>query len=129
MKNRFLLCVSLVFLGLSSVGLAKEPVRLGNSSKSLKIIKKVAPAYPEEAKKQNIQGKVVLDVTVDEQGKVNAIKTIKTANPSLAETATKAIKQWEYAPLLLDGKPKAFIVTVTINFALDKEKEKSEPAK
>lgn len=129
MRIRFLSYVSLFFLMFTSLAFAKEPTRLENSSKALKIIKKVAPTYPQEAKKKKIQGEVALDVTVDEQGKVVRTKIIKSVDPSLGEAATKAIKQWEYAPLILDGQPKAFIVTVHVNFALDKEKEKAEPAK
>jgi protein TonB len=129
MKIRFLLYVSMFCLVFTSLGFAKEPERLGNSSKAVKVIKKVAPVYPAEAKKKKIQGEIVLDVTVDEQGKVIATKIIKSVDPSLGEAAINAIKQWEYAPLIVDGKPKAFIVSVTINFALEKDKEKAEPAK
>lgn len=130
MKIRFLLSASLFVLIFSGLVFSEEPARLSNSSKAVKIIKKVAPTYPAEAKKQKIQGTVVLDVTVDEQGKVVETKVIKSVDSSLEEAAIKAMKQWEYAPLIVDGKPKAFIVSVTFNFALgEKEKEKSEPSK
>ncbi len=128
MNTRFLLPVSLFFLSFSCIGLAGEPVLLGENS-AIKIIKKVAPAYPAEAKKKHITGKVVLDVTVNEQGKVSATKTKESADPSLEKAAIDAVKQWEFDPVKVNGKPVAVITTITLNFALDTEKEKSNSAK
>ncbi|HVN82708.1 MAG TPA: energy transducer TonB [Terriglobia bacterium] len=130
MNTRFLLAISLFFLSFSCIGLAGEPMRLGENSKGfVKISKKVAPAYPADAKKKHITGKVVLDVTVNEQGKVSATKTKESADPSLENAAIDAVKQWEFEPLKMDGKPTAFITTITLNFALDKDKETPNTAK
>jgi TonB family protein len=130
MNTRFLFSVSLFFLSFSCIGLAKEPVKLGENSKgAVKITKKVAPAYPADAKEKHITGKVVLDVTVNEHGKVSTTKTKESADPSLEKAAIDAVKQWEFEPLKLDGKPVAFITTITLNFALDKDKEKPSTAK
>jgi len=35
-----------------------------------------------------------------------------------AYAARDAVLQWEYAPLLLNGKPERFILTVTLSFNL-----------
>jgi TonB family protein len=119
MRTRFWLSISLFFLIFSSPGFAGEPKRLGDSSKTPKIIKRVSPVYPEEAKKAKTQGTVVMDITINEQGKVSSVKIIESANSSLAEAAINAIKQWEYEPVLLEGKPVAVIATVKITFALE----------
>jgi protein TonB len=129
MKVRLLYFLGLFVLLLSAVLFAEEPVRVKGSSKAVTILKKVPPAYPAEAKKEKVQGKVVLDVTIDKQGKVMAVKTVETAHPALEEAAVTAIKQWEYAPIIMDGKAVSVIATVTINFALEEGKEKPVPAK
>ena len=130
MNTRILLFVSLFVFSFSCVGLAGEAVRLEENSRgAVKITKKVAPAYPADAKEKHITGKVVLDVTVNEQGKVIATKTKESAHPSLEKAAVDAVKQWEFDPLKMDGKPTAFITTITLNFALDKDKEKPSTAK
>ena len=130
MNARTLWFVSLCVLFFSSVGLAGEPVRLDENSKgAVKITKKVAPTYPADARGKHITGKVVLDVTVNEQGKVDTTKTKESADSSLEKSAIDAVKQWEFEPLKMDGKPVAFIITVTINFALDQDKEKPNTGK
>ncbi len=75
-----------------------------------KLISKVLPAYPPEARQQKIRGEVVLDVTLKEDGTVDTINLID-GNPLLAEAATTAVKQWRYQPLLVQG-------TRVINFVV-----------
>ena len=129
MKTRFLCLFGLFVLLFSSILFSGEPVKVKGTSKAITILKKVPPAYPAGAKKEKIQGKVVLEVTIDEQGKVVGVKTVESVHSSLEEAAMVAIKQWEYAPFIMDGKPVAVNTTVTINFALDEGKDKPEPAK
>ena len=78
-----------------------------------KLISKVLPAYPAEAKKAHIWGDVVLDVTLNEDGAVAQTSFID-GDPLLVEAATSAVKQWRYRPLLVKGKPVVkFVVVVS----------------
>jgi anaerobic magnesium-protoporphyrin IX monomethyl ester cyclase len=78
-----------------------------------KLISKVLPAYPPEAKQQHVRGDVVLDVTLKEDGTVEQVVLID-GNPLLADAATTAVKQWRYQPLLVQGKPLLnFVVVVS----------------
>jgi len=43
---------------------------------------------------------------------------VVTYDPRLAEAALAAVKQWQYQPILKDGKPVEFKATVTVNFKL-----------
>lgn len=90
-----------------------------------KLIKKVAPGYPAEAKKKNIAGKVVLEAVVDTQGNVADI-TKATGHPILIQAAMEAVEQWKYEPYIKDGKPKEVKFTVELDFKLDKEKESAK---
>ena len=83
-----------------------------------KLLKRIAPAYPEEAKADGIQGTVVLDVVVGTEGGV--IETeIKESVPLLDEAAVAAVSQWKYTPTFLNGQPVEVVLTVTVKFALN----------
>ena len=80
-----------------------------------KLISKILPAYPAEAKKAHVWGDVVLDVTLKEDGTVEQASFID-GNPLLAEAATRAVEQWRYKPLLVKGKPVVkFVVIVSFS--------------
>ena len=78
-----------------------------------KLISKVPPTYPPEAKQEHVWGDVVLDVTLNDHGTVDRVELID-GNPMLAEAAIAAVKQWQYKPLLANGKPVVnFVVVVS----------------
>ena len=58
---------------------------------------RVAPVYPEIAKRMKITGSVVLQASVDAQGKVKDVKEI-SGNHMLAIAAEAAVRQWKFAP-------------------------------
>lgn len=68
-----------------------------------KLETKVLPPYPPEAARQHVHGEVVMDVTLKDDGTVQAVKVIK-GNPLLNSAATDAVKQWKYKPLRVNGK-------------------------
>jgi len=84
-----------------------------------RLIKKVAPAYPEEALQAGVEGVVILEVQTDKNGKIVRVKVLKSV-PMLDEAAIEAVKQWVYEPLIINGEPKGVIFTVTVSFKLQK---------
>lgn len=99
--------------------LSKEAVRVTGNIKPPKLIKEVKVVYPEEARKAGVEGVVILSVTTDIYGRVQAIKVLKSI-PLLDQTAIDAVKQWVYEPMLINGKPQPVVFTVTIRFTLEK---------
>ncbi len=83
-----------------------------------KLLKKVAPIYPEEARKARIQGVVVLRVRVDEQGRVEQTMVIKSESSLLNKPAIDAVKQWKYEVLNLKGEPTPVVFNVFVTFKL-----------
>jgi TonB family protein len=57
----------------------------------------VAPVYPEIAKVARIQGTVILEVTVDREGNVTAVRVVRSV-PLLDQAAIDAVREWKYAP-------------------------------
>ena len=74
---------------------------------------RVAPVYPELAKRMKITGMVRLEVSVDPEGKVVAVKTL-TGNRALSPAAEDAVGKWRFAPA---ATPSTVEVEVNFNLA------------
>jgi TonB family protein len=82
-----------------------------------KLVKQVNPVYPEEARKNGVEGVVILEAKADEQGNVVDARVLRSA-AGLDGAAVDAVKQWKYEPMIIDGKPRKVIFTVTVRFSL-----------
>ena len=96
---------------------AREPVRVGGAIGTPELVHRVEPSYPPAAMNARIQGLVVLEATVNENGDVSSVQVLRSVQ-FLDEAAIDAVKQWRYTPLSVDGRPTPFILTVTLNFRL-----------
>jgi TonB family protein len=76
------------------------------------IKQRVAPTYPEIAKRMRVSGMVKVAATVEPNGSVSATKTI-SGNRMLSEAAEDAVHKWKFVP-----GPDQSTVEVEINFAL-----------
>lgn len=92
-------------------------VRVGGHILAPKLIKKVNPAYPELAINARISMVVIMEAQVDTRGYVKTVKILR-GHPLFDVPTIEAVKQWRYQPLLLNGEPTEFILTVTVNFNL-----------
>lgn len=77
------------------------------------------PEYPEEAREEKVQGVVVLEVVIDSAGHVADTQVIRDAPAGLTEAAVEAVRQWQFEPARLDGRPVAVQYVLTIKFSLD----------
>jgi protein TonB len=100
----------------------RTPVRIGGHITQPQLVKRVEPEYPRLAVNAHIQGVVILEATVGEDGEVMAVKLLRSANPLLDREAEKAVRQWRYSPVVLNGIPVPFILTVTLSFSLEAPK-------
>jgi beta-lactamase regulating signal transducer with metallopeptidase domain len=60
-----------------------------------KLIHKVDPVYPEEARKNGTQGVVICETTIDTQGSVVDVTVAKTTDEVFNQSAIDAIMQWK----------------------------------
>jgi protein TonB len=93
------------------------PVVVAGTIEQAKLIQRVPPVYPILAARARIQGVVILQITVDEKGDVTDVRVLR-GSPLLDDAAVAAVRQWKYAPTVLDGQPVPVIATVTVNFEL-----------
>jgi len=96
----------------------RGPVRVGGQIKEPALIYRVEPVYPGVAISANIEGTVILEAIVDEEGRVETVKVLRSLSV-LDRAAVDAVKQWRYSPVILNGKPEKFILTVAITFRLE----------
>ncbi len=91
--------------------------RIGNGLMPPKKMKDVPPAYPAAAQEARVQGVVIMEARVDEQGNVSDVRVLRSI-PLLDEAAVDAVKQWQYTPTLMNGVAVPIMMTVTVSFTL-----------
>jgi protein TonB len=81
------------------------------------VIQTAPVKYPDAARTAGVQGEVVLGVVVGLSGEVQEVKVL-SGDPTLAQAAIEAMKQWKYKPYTVDGSPTEMETEVTVNFRL-----------
>jgi len=79
----------------------------------------VLPEYPVFARQAGVQGAVILEAVLDENGNVKSVRVL-TSKPLLDDAAIRAVRQWRYTPTLLNGIPVPVLMTITVNFQLSR---------
>ncbi len=84
-----------------------------------KVIKKVAPEYPEDARSDKVTGEVVLEVVIKKDGTVDAVTPLRSPDQRLTEAAANAVREWIFEPTR-DSNGKAVVVyyVLTVRFVL-----------
>jgi TonB family protein len=93
--------------------LASSPTATGVTGGQL--LRRVAPVYPDFARRSGITGTVVLSGTVTKEGAVKHIKVI-SGNSLLADAAVRAVNAWRYSPFVYNGKPVETETRIVLNF-------------
>jgi TonB family protein len=92
-------------------------VALSPAAAENSLIHRVEPDYPEEARNRQLQGAVVLDIHIGQDGTVQETKVV-SGEPLLADAAMAAVRQWRFHPRLVDGAPAEMQARITLNFRL-----------
>jgi protein TonB len=72
--------------------------------------------YPSDALAAGITGAVVAEIVVDPFGNVSDARVLQSI-PLLDEAALQAVRNWHYAPTMVNGQPVPIRLTVTVNFS------------
>ena len=94
-----------------------RPIRLHSGMKAPVKTVHVAPVYPMVARQAHIEGVVILEAVLDDQGRVESVRVLRSF-PMLDQAAVDAVRQWRFTPALLNGQPVPVVMTVTVNFTL-----------
>jgi TonB family protein len=80
-------------------------------------IRKVAPQYPEAARRGNVSGTVMVHALVGRDGRVKDTRVVSSIR-MLDAAAVAAVRQWVFKPALTKNRPVAVWVAVPIKFTL-----------
>lgn len=81
------------------------------------IVKFKSPVYPLEARKEGIEGVVILKVLIAPNGTIKDIKVLKSI-PLLNKAAVDAVEQWRFTALTSHGNPVYVWMIIPIRFQL-----------
>lgn len=77
------------------------------------------PAYPEHARRQGWEGKVLVRATVGADGRVQSASLAKTSGYGLLDQAAlRAVRGWKFRPQTIGGIPAQATIEVPVNFSL-----------
>ena len=95
----------------------KKPVQVGGSVRPPGRTREVRPEYPVQAKRMGIEGEVILEATINEQGRVVESRAL-SGHPLLVAAAIQSVSKWRYAPTILNGTPWPVLLKVRVTFSL-----------
>ena len=92
-------------------------IRVSSGVQAAKVIRKVNPTYPPIARQARIQGVVRLEAIIAKDGSIQNLRVIQ-GHPLLVQSALQAVRQWRYAPTLLNDQPVEVITYIDVIFKL-----------
>jgi TonB family protein len=98
---------------------AQMPVaapRVSQGVVEARLIHRVEPVYPSQARTQRMQGKVILSARIGADGSVRQVDVVG-GSPVLGDAAKAAVLKWRYSPALLNGNPIEVQKEIDIIFA------------
>lgn len=96
-----------------------EAIPAGKVAHPPQLLQRVDPDYPAEARRLDVKGLVILEVTLDRDGQVEPdIKVLKSI-PMLDSEAVRAVRQWRFRPARNEANlPVRVILEVPLRFVL-----------
>lgn len=81
-------------------------------------VDRVIPAYPPQARRAGIAGRVMVRGIVRKDGTIDNVEIIRDLPYGLGESARRAVSRWRFRPATFAGEPIDVYYTVTVNFKL-----------
>ena len=94
-----------------------QPVRPGGDIKPPRKVVDVAPVYPPLARAARVEGMVILEAVIAEDGAVRDVRVLRSVQ-LLDDAAAEAVRQWRFTPTLLNDQPVPVVMTITVAFKL-----------
>ncbi|MGP8261002.1 MAG: energy transducer TonB [Acidobacteriaceae bacterium] len=102
------------------------PVKVSSGVVAGLLSEPVAPVYPLEAKRQHVEGVVVLHAIISKDGTIKELR-VMSGPPLLQKAATDAVMRWKYHPYLIQGVPVEVETTINVNFTFGAPKPEHPP--
>ena len=95
----------------------KGPIRITSGMKEPTLLYEPPVVYSPVARMAHVEGTVVIEAIIDEQGNVTQVHFI-SGPAMLVQSAMKAVAERRYAPTILDGQAVAIRLTVRVDYKL-----------
>jgi protein TonB len=95
---------------------AQQVYRVGRGVTAPKLLKHVEPEFSAQARKDKVDGLVILSMVVGADGLPYDIQVLRGAGHGLDEKAIEAVSQWRFEPGTKDGEPVPVEIRVEVNF-------------
>ena len=82
-----------------------------------KIVHQTPPRYPAGAYRKRIQGQVLVEFLIDEQGRV-AHAEARESIPALDAAAVATVSEWRFEPARIGGKPIVILAQAPVRFRI-----------
>jgi TonB family protein len=97
-----------------------EALRVGEGVSRPEKISGAPPVYTEMARKAGVNGTVILESIIDEQGDVTNVRVLQGLPMGLDQAAVEAVRTWKFKPAMFEGRPVKVYYTLTVNFKVEK---------
>ena len=93
---------------------------LGSDVTSPTVLREVKPSYTAEAMRAKVQGAVMVQAVVREDGTVGQVRVVRSLDRTfgLDEAALEAVRNWRFTPGRRQGRNVAVIVEIELMFTL-----------
>jgi TonB family protein len=95
-------------------------VQVGGQVRPPAKLKDVRPVYPVHLAMQGVEGTVTLTARIGTDGMVEDVQVVSAPHADLGHAAADAVRAWEFDETLLNCKPIAVTMNVTVNFGLQR---------
>jgi TonB family protein len=82
------------------------------------LVREAKPNYTAEAMRSKIQGTVLMECVVEENGTCGNVRVTRSLEPGLDREAMNALQGWRFEPGKRQGRPVPVIVTIEMAFTL-----------
>jgi len=105
----------------SSPNIDENPVvELTDLDQEAVVMAKIMPEYPEIARKSGVECRVLLEMIINEKGRVDSAKAVHVSKPGYGFeiNALKAAKKLKFVPILQNDRPVKVKIIYPIEFVL-----------
>ena len=82
------------------------------------MLERIIPDYPSDARLRELEGSVVVETVIDEEGNPTEVRVVRGLLDSMDAAALEAVRKWRFQPATRHGKPVRVVFRVTVDFKL-----------
>lgn len=98
-------------------GTGTGPVPVHDYDRAPRVLRQTKPRYPPDAFVQKIQGTVLVEILIDDTGRVARARVVQSV-PALDAAALEAVRDWTFVPAYKRGRPVATVARAPVSFRI-----------